>query len=319
MRAEKSEKRRTLAVVAVCALAVIIALTGTFAWQSISQEALNENAKEVNPGGRLHDDFNGTDKAVYAENFAKEDLIVRVQIREYMEVGQDAGQNKETPDRKAESLDPGKTIDKPDEWTIHTPDSCAGKIHNHVNLVMGGQKVYMPTFNLNKDSLKADINGTYGAQFGDYKTYTDGQTTTGDEVRDADTNDVDEESPVEGTNITTTTGQTHTAKNTLNGTVKTMAEWVADGKQPGDYWVYDTDGWAYWANPLKPDTATGLLLNKVEMKKKPNNNWYYGLNVVGQFVTLDDIGEKDNTGFYADGKAPTENAKELIQAIIAKK
>ena len=39
---------------------------------------------------------------------------------------------------------------------------------------MGGQTVYMPTFNKNKDSLAADINGTYeGTAKGDDTHYDD--------------------------------------------------------------------------------------------------------------------------------------------------
>lgn len=44
--------------------------------------------------------------------------------------------------------------------------------------------MYMPTFNKNKDSLQADVNGTYDGQadtdipYDDYVTYTEGQEVT---------------------------------------------------------------------------------------------------------------------------------------------
>ena len=51
----------------------------------------------------------------------------------------------------------------------------------------GGQTVYMPTFNKNKDSLAADINGTYEGtnpgdetHYDDYKTYTVGYEVNDD-------------------------------------------------------------------------------------------------------------------------------------------
>ena len=85
---EKTQKRKvTSAVTAVVAAAVIL-LTGTFAWQSISQTALNETTVTyVNPGGRLHDDFNGSNKDVYVENFSSYDtggvpIFARVRLDE---------------------------------------------------------------------------------------------------------------------------------------------------------------------------------------------------------------------------------------------
>ncbi|MBC8545221.1 hypothetical protein, partial [Bianquea renquensis] len=94
----KSKNRKAAsAVIAVVAAAVIL-LTGTFAWQSISQTALNEVAETyVNPGGRLHDDFNGVNKDVYVENFMSADeaggvpIYARVRLDEYLETGRGAG------------------------------------------------------------------------------------------------------------------------------------------------------------------------------------------------------------------------------------
>ena len=55
-------KKKIAASVGAVGLAAVIALGGTFAWQSISQQALNETMATINPGGRLHDDFNGRNK-----------------------------------------------------------------------------------------------------------------------------------------------------------------------------------------------------------------------------------------------------------------
>ena len=61
--AGKAKQRKAASAVTAVAAAAAILLTGTFAWQSISQTALNETTgKIVNPGGRLHDDFNGSNK-----------------------------------------------------------------------------------------------------------------------------------------------------------------------------------------------------------------------------------------------------------------
>ena len=83
------KKKKTLAAAGAVALAAIIALGGTFAWQAISQTALNEAAATLNPGGRLHDDFDGRNKDVYVENFTDDGtaIFARVRLDEYMEIG----------------------------------------------------------------------------------------------------------------------------------------------------------------------------------------------------------------------------------------
>ena len=84
-----TSKKKIAASVGAVGLAAVIALGGTFAWQSISQTALNEAMDTINPGGRLHDDFNGSNKNVYVENFTKDGtaIFARVRLDEYMEIG----------------------------------------------------------------------------------------------------------------------------------------------------------------------------------------------------------------------------------------
>ena len=59
---DNNKKKKTAATVTAATVAAALLLSGTYAWQSISQEAVNVAAGEVNPGGRLHDDFNGSTK-----------------------------------------------------------------------------------------------------------------------------------------------------------------------------------------------------------------------------------------------------------------
>ena len=59
-RKKIQDKKKVLFSFLALALTAAIMLTGTFAWQSISQEALNEIGENgLNVGGRLHDDFDG--------------------------------------------------------------------------------------------------------------------------------------------------------------------------------------------------------------------------------------------------------------------
>lgn len=360
-------KKKLTSVVAVI-LAVVLSVAGTFAWQSINQLALNE-ASGTNPGGRLHDDFSGSGgtKDIYVENFGSEPIYARLRLDEYMEIGAGAGtKDGITGNSTAVSLVTGADIDDVSTWTTHIPGADAANtgvgaesptwadtdrtFHDYWEWTMGGQDtennpdgktIYMPTFNKNQDSLKADINGTLegttpgdSVRYDDYHAYTDGEIKTADAYYDADDNTLDECGPnggpdgtgIEGTNYTAVE-QKHTAQSTESGKVITMAEWLAlPAVDPGDEsewrgnvqaWVYDTDGWAYWSQPIVPKTATGLLLDKIALTGKAiNDRWYYAINVVGQFVTADDLGRDNNTGFYTDGdSAPSDNALTLLESI----
>lgn len=318
-------KKKIAASIGAVGMAAVIALGGTFAWQSISQQALNETMATVNPGGRLHDDFNGRNKNVYVENFTKPDedgttIYARVRLDEYMEIGKGAGSTE--GDRSGITVIGTGELDDVSTWTTRLPGENE-TFGQYWDWAMGGQGVYMPTFNMNKDSLKADVNGTYDATDGtnhyiDYVEYAVGDTKTGDEIYDADTNDIDEEQPVEDVNINTVPSQEHTAKKTGTAVVITMQQWIDEyNMEPGEYWVWDTDGWAYWAQGIDAGETTGLLLDEIIHSNPPSDSWYYGINVVGQFVTADDIGFLNNTGFYDTeaGSLPTAAAEVLLETI----
>ena len=329
----KPKLRKIGSIFTATLVACALFLTGTFAWQSISQEALNEKAGASNPGGRLHDDFDGTNKDVYVENFTDEEtgvpIFARVRLQEYMEIGADAGKKKGEASRKVTVI--GKTdanINDTKTWHVHkeeyvASESTQGKtdpdtiLHDYWTLEWGGSTTYMPTFNKNKDSLKPDRNGTlegldgkYGkengdtdAPYSDYVDYTKPEHAQKKDtaIYDADDNNADEgDGAADGTNITKVE-ETHIAKATETGTVIRMAQWKAEGAKPGKYWVYDTDGWAYWAEPIMPQTATGLFLTGIKPDLQPDEDWYYAINVVGQFATSGDWGDKEKrTGFYED-------------------
>lgn len=387
------KNKKLISSVIAVALAAGILLGGTFAWQSISQQALNEIYGFVNPGGRLHDDFTvlpdltteGTkqyDKNVYVENFTSmaEDgvqVFARIRLDEYMEIGPGAGTMNAAGDGKADgneavSLDYDAKLWKKTTWKTHIPNDTTDPFHEYWKWTMGGDDgsdgsaVYMPTFNKNKDSLQADVNGTFagkdGVPFDDYKPYVVDETsdvynaTTGANKKlnaiydadkaDAGTSEVDElahagvnvQGVITGaTNVDayvnaeyiTLKKETHTAKSTLSAYVIPMATYMerlnnddpADDR--GNFWVWDIDGWAYWAAPIDPDTATGLFLDGISRTKTIiNEDWYYGINVVAQFVTADDLGRpapgETGTGFYDDKDGsvpPSTNALKLLAAI----
>ena len=320
----QSKRKKQVSAVVAAVLVMVIALTGTYAWRSISQTALNEAASGGNPGGRLHDDFNGSNKDIYVENFGDIPIFARIQLREYMETGKDAGINKDDPNRDAIPVLAGTDINDISTWTVHTSGDPHASFHSEYwKWALGGETVFMPTFNKNKDSLAADINGTFAGpdgdpttdndRYGDYVNYTLGEQKTGSAVYDADADEEDEgEAAVEGVDIETRE-ETHAAKATQNATVLSMAEWKAQGAPRGKYWVYDTDGWAYWAEAIQPGEATGMLLDGIELQKNLTD-WYYAIKVTAQFATADDLGSKtDSDGFFQEGM--TDDALLLLSGI----
>ncbi len=353
-----TNKRKTTTAIVAGVTAVALVIGGTFAWTSISQQAQNEAAGIVNVVGRLHDDFNGTNKDVYVENFTDplnggQPIYARVMLTEYMEVGQDAGGfgiDVNTDGRVvAVPVVDGTDINNTSTWTPHIPvetcEECATEgtcvIHEHWSWTMGGQTTFMPTFNKDKDSLKADINGTYQGTVGsdniyydNYVTYTTDHTgaifTEGtDTLPFADaiyqktgTAYYDDDTDTEDNDGTRQVEETHTAKQTAEGTVITMDTWKNTySSAAGDYWVYDTNtGWAYWANPIMPGEATGLLLNGIGMTKNPGEKCYYAINVVGQFSTINDwdkfyTSDSGDPDISEDGRAVLEAASKNVPVV----
>ena len=310
-------KKKVATSATAIGLAGLLLLGGSFAWQSISQTALNEASDVINPGGRLHDDFNGENKDVYVENFANENIYARIRLDEYFKIIQNKGTPAEKVDEIAGTMD--TDTGEITSWATHYFDS-ANATDEYWEWLTGGSTIYMPTFNKNKDSLLADINGTYNGNDGvvtdeadddryeDYVEYADGEAVTADAEYDADSNDIDDDN-VE------IVSEEHIATSTLDATLMSMQEWIDAGSQPGEYWVYDTDGWVYWAQAIEPDTATGLLLDGIGLTQVMDDSWYYAINVVAQFITADDLGKADNTGFYSDGETVSDDALTLLEMI----
>ena len=353
MSAETKRKpsRRAKAVIAVIA-ALAIMLSGTLAWQSISQRAQNLMTTEINPGGRLHDDFSGPNgtKDVYVENYGTQNIYARVRLDEYMEVGDGAGKYtvteaddttiiKKDAENEAVSLVDGATYEDETTWTTHIPgESELGEgtelgfadgyetFHKYWKWSFGGSTTYMPTFNKDNTNLTADINGTYAGKEGTSGHYDDYVNYNTEEYKTTGKIGTATYTPETDGGESVTLEETHAAKETLTAAVITMAaysEKSAEEKAEFIGWVYDSDGWAYWSQAIEPGTATGLLLDKVENATKngvqliPPKNSFYVINVIGEFVTADDIGSKEGgTGFYSNGGTlPSSDALALLRGI----
>ena len=343
MGVRQKRKRRNAAVTAVI-LAILLLLTGTFAWQSLMQSTMGEASGETGPAGaRLHDDFelfsdddaspnyklwkNGMtgNKDIYVENYEStekgRDVFARVKMYEYMDIGPDAKagpwDSPGVPNTNylAESLNPSADRDDPLTWDVwHL--GATSVFTTYWDYTNGGQKVYMPTFDMNRESDKSDIKGAasdyrvpgnttlYDLDAGLHSYWTVGSTELGDEEFWDDT--------IPG--MDTNSGETHTAKNTETATVMTMAQWKAAGRNAGDFWVVDTDGWAYWANAIAPQTATGLLLSDIYLKIEPEEEWFYAIHTWMQAASAGDWGDPgEQTGFYAvPDEEPSQDALYLL-------
>ena len=296
-----NKKKAATTVVAVATAAALL-LGGTFAWQSISQTALNEASDVINPGGRLHNDMwyvsaeeNNND--VYVENFDKEDIFARVRLEEYFEIVLNYGTNgeKSVPVIGTKTETDGKTTYTYERFTDYDQLDGNGAVQAGVDDIradgdgtaywtwqMGGETVYMPTFNMNKDSLLPDLNGIYedgnvgtisnraDAQYSDWTDWTDGDSKTANEIWDIDSNTADElenlsflelaaiidpdQTNADTYNASTENvrlvNETHDARPTQDAQLVSMTEWMSwfdNGDGTYDYSAYDPDVYGnYW-------------------------------------------------------------------------
>ena len=287
------KKKASLIITAVASL--LLLLTGTFAWVNFNQSVINEfkgtgDISEDTGGATLHDDFEDPNKDVYIENWGDTVLYVRLRLSEYMEMGKGAGLKGDldsngvmvaNPGNKASSLIATADINDVKTWTPHKPDSeadiCGIATHEYWDWEMGGWKYYIPA----PEAARMDSG------------YVDQNNGVFDE-------------------------NTLGARRTDDATVITMAQWQALGYPIGEsYWVVDTDGWAYWTNPLQPGEATGLLLNAVNLAKNPKEDYYYAINVHAQMATKDgDQNYKDFYNDFDDDHKATDDGKDLLDRLV---
>ena len=305
--AEKiSNQRKNTATIAIL-LALTFIITGTFAWYSISQRALSVGELTLNLGGRLHDDFylqdilpeksNVANKDVYAENFGENNLIVRIKLSEYLEIDG--------------NIITGGTKEDKSTWVPYVLGNTEGA-RNVVEWKMGGDKIFLPTFNTDQDSLETDAKGDAIDEIT--------QTATG--IGDGTHNyfaPAGTHFERDGTIVAQQTQTSHTTKSTLiqDKEVMSMEEWLtlANIDKIGNFWVVDADGWAYWANLLPPGEATSLLLDEITINRaNMSETIYYAVDAIGEFATTNYV-DRFYNGESAHGDA-SENGQELIDTIL---
>lgn len=327
MRVSKKIK----STVAALAFVALLGTSGTFAWTSMSQRALNEGSVTMNPGARVHDDYEGFDsiipqnggvvnKDIFAENYSNKSVFARIKLTEYMETGEGAGKYQlsgadnimtPSPENKAKvvansGLDGAKMNDR-STWPAYLPngvlsDGTASGVRQYITWDLGDdnteRKIFMPTFNQNNENLESDTTGQAIEELtwtmnGNYDTTQNPLPGTHDEWKLGEKHVSDLRRFDEKTNQEVKTPNTEhvavaTVKPSQQNGYMTMDEWKLAKEPTGNFWVHDTDGWMYWANPIAPYSATSLLLDKLDVSFT-QDDMYYTINVISDFATPEDL------------------------------
>jgi hypothetical protein len=103
------------------------------------------------------------------------------------------------------------------------------------------------------------------------------------------------------------------AKNTLPANVPiSMAEYMANREtydaEVNGRWILDVDGYAYWSKLLQPHTATNLLLDNVITAVKPDDNYYYAIDVILE-------GANKTEAYKLIDRGATDDGEDLIDGL----
>ncbi|MFK4936037.1 hypothetical protein [Lactococcus garvieae] len=177
-------KKRKLQGLVVLVLALLLLISGTFAWSSFTQWAINDRdgSGVFGEGGRLHDYFDRAgNKDVFAENFGDAPILVRIKLLEYAEInGESLVQADPEAVASGTAVQPVK--EDPSTWTPWTPGPLGNSVGDRVGpgavfnprakWTVGWQPraatdgsgqldapYFMPTFNHDRDDSKTATAG----------------------------------------------------------------------------------------------------------------------------------------------------------------
>lgn len=279
-----STKKKLAAATAVVLSAALLA-GGAFAFQDFTQSATNRLLTNTSGSVILHDDFDNVpdsyddygnailNKDVYVENMGEQDLVVRVRFDEEFQVGNRLLVGASVTDKTT-----WDTLEFPNATTLAADGLVAGH-RKQTDPILPYYEWYMT---------------------GEWKHYKPGTGSSGDNVY----------SHLQAFDDGTE------AQHTANpAPVITMATYTAKpdlytGEGIDGRWVLDTDGWAYWSQPLPGGKATNLLLDSVKKIGLPDDNSQYNINVVLQATSFGDAGL-----FITYPDTATPDGKDLIDRI----
>lgn len=286
MPAENTGKKLLSGGIALAATTALV-LGGTFAWTKVD-EAINEKSDKSTIVPELIDEFDPEtgDKNIGVANKGDVPFYVRVRLSEVLAVTDDAG------------ADGISTASYRSAWK---------------NLVTGqALKTDMAT-------STNDYGYTYPSTGEDWAPHgTDSESVFHDYFQWTMGN-VDGENSYKNTDNKlnyTKDGETKQVTVPAKVDIYTYPQWINAGKPTGDIWVMDDQGYAYYMKAVEPYTASGLLLSKFDMIKKPDSlAYYYAIKVGMEVATDNDFDMLINGNASAEIAAASDMGKDLLNTI----
>ena len=270
-------------------LIVAILIGGALAWTDFTQSKTNKFRGTADADVTLHDEFDGVNKDVFVENSGTSTIYVRIRLDEYMQIGE-------------VSLDPAAKVKDKSTWMPHTYDGdditecghvAVGKeFHEYYKWDMSGEG---RNFRQGTPGLVYSTLGSDGA----VDTVT-GTPTAVSAPPILLTKYITLKAAFEAGTLTDPTNPDTIAWKAVTETGCWILDNTPDAANGG--------GWAYWSKALAPDTATNLLLDKVEKTSKEiSDDWYYGIDVKLQAVTKNDL-----TKWFSDGNVASDAVRNSL-------
>ena len=292
-----TKKRLAGAVATVAAFAIV--LGGTFAWSDFTQHKTNALSGGGSFDLTLNDSFTppgnwvpgspAVDKKVSVTNTVTSgsEAYLRIQIKEYLE-----------DYSMVPVTDNGKEV----LFATYADGAKKGEFMTWADAVAGGYDYTQYTVDgvdyarTQNAELRNGIYGKHMYLAGPLNVY--GSATKADypnqpHEQQSSTNPECNYNVHEWMNCGITDGDGDTIHNhitwNLGTQTMTMAEWIAAGEHTGDFWVLDTDGWAYWANALPPNATTANVMESVQLLNMPGDQFEYYIHIDMEAVTADEL------------------------------
>ncbi|MCL2671400.1 MAG: hypothetical protein FWF10_05135, partial [Clostridiales bacterium] len=304
--------RRTLAVLLTLAALAAVVVGVTYAWRDSRQHKSNEMGGGTGPRyeGRLVEEFDEvTDwkvsdgpvtKKIRVSNLGKSsdsfgDIYVRIQLKEYMEIGQ--ASFKETEKRYMINETDGKFLVYGSEELARAahPGHEVAQLYDAV-VGVGGWFI---------ETRAHDSNGQMGKYVITEITIGSATPVIGGSTRAVNLNHHGHPSdecnyPVHAWNGTTLATTQYVEWHLNDAKIMKLSDWLAAGSPEVDMWIIDdmsNSGWVYWGRVLHTDgDITADFMRSVSLKEQPEGSFYYVIHVELEAVSHDELSNWGNVG-----------------------
>ncbi|MCL2112043.1 MAG: Ig-like domain-containing protein [Clostridiales bacterium] len=310
-----TNKKKVTAIVVLIALIVSMVLGGTYAFFDFNQHKSNElGGFGIKYEARLVEDFveipdwrveDGViDKKIHVVNHGKEengfgDVYVRIQLKEYMEIGKVA--YIETPKRyKIDTEGHFVIYDTLDEVTAAVAIGGEFEGHNYAYLtdfVTGNFGYFIETQDGDRDGQMGKHVVT-DIKVGDpekvIKNGPDRATSTNHHGHPSEECDYAIHSWKDGSELET---RDYVDWHLNTGAIIKLSEWLdpagAYKGLPIAKWIIDDltdEGWVYWGQMLRTDgDETALFMEGVSLIQQPDGSFYYVIHTEMEAVSFDEL------------------------------